>query len=296
LALQRLANVAQDLVRERLVVDRAREHDGPDERAQRNRRAAACILTAAQEAGVTGWQDYALADDRANELPFRVVSAPPSARVSALLGPLGNPGITAYLGLQDIGRPRPGETLVVSAAAGAVGSIAGQIGKARGARVVGIAGSEPKCRHVVEDLGLDACIDDKDTNWRERFDAATPDGVDVDFENVGGPVMDHVLSRLNVGARVVLCGPMSEYDAAKPHVDASLILVRRALMQSSLVLDHADLLPGGDRLSRRPGARRQAQAPRDRRRGPRTRPRRPQPDVRGSEPRKAARQGRRPVA
>jgi NADPH-dependent curcumin reductase CurA len=157
-----------------------------------------------------------------------------------LLGPLGNPGITAYLGLHDIGRPQPGETLVVSAAAGAVGSIAGQIGKARGARVVGIAGSQAKCRHVVEDLGFDACINYKDADWRERFDAATPDGVDVDFENVGGPVMDHVLLRLKVGARVVLCGLMSEYNAPKPHIDASRILIPRALMQSFLVLDHAD--------------------------------------------------------
>jgi NADPH-dependent curcumin reductase CurA len=190
--------------------------------------------------GLTGWQDYALADDSANEVSFTVVTPPPSASMRALLGPLGNPGITAYLGLHDIGRPRPGETLVVSAAAGAVGSIAGQIGKARGARVVGIAGSEAKCRHVVEDLGFDACVNYKDTDWRQRFDAATPDGVDVDFENVGGPVMDHVLSRLNVGARVALCGLMSEYNAPKPHIDASRILIPRALMQSFLVLDHAD--------------------------------------------------------
>jgi NADPH-dependent curcumin reductase CurA len=190
--------------------------------------------------GPTGWQDYALADDSANEVPFTVVTSPPSASLPALLAPLGNPGITAYLGLHDIGKPQPGETLVVSAAAGAVGSIAGQIGKARGARVVGIAGSEPKCRHVVEDLGFDACINYKDAGWRERFDAATPDGVDVDFENVGGPVMDHVLSRLNVGARVALCGLMSEYNAATPHIDASRILIRRALMQSFLVLDHSD--------------------------------------------------------
>ena len=190
--------------------------------------------------GVTGWQDYALADDGANELPFTVVTPPPSASLGALLGPLGNPGITAYLGLHDIGRPQPGETLVVSAAAGAVGSIAGQIGKARGARVVGIAGSEAKCRHVVDDLGFDACINYKDADWREHFDAATSDGVDVDFENVGGSVMDHVVSRLNVGARVVLCGLMAEYNAAEPHLDASRILIRRALVQSFLVLDHAD--------------------------------------------------------
>jgi NADPH-dependent curcumin reductase CurA len=190
--------------------------------------------------GLTGWQDFAVADDSANEVPFTVVTPPQSASLRALLGPLGNPGITAYLGLHDIGKPQPGETLVVSAAAGAVGSIAGQIGKARGARVVGIAGSQAKCRHVVEDLGFDACINYKAADWRERFDAATPDGVDVDFENVGGPVMDHVLSRLNVGARVALCGLMSEYDAAQAHVDVSRILIRRALMQSFLVLDHFD--------------------------------------------------------
>jgi NADPH-dependent curcumin reductase CurA len=190
--------------------------------------------------GLTGWQDYAVADDGANEVRFTVITPPPSASLSALLGSLGNPGLTAYLGIHDIGRPQPGETLVVSAAAGAVGSVAGQIGKARGARVVGIAGSQAKCRHVVEDLGFDACVDYKAADWRERFDAATPDGVDVDFENVGGTVMDHVLSRLNVGARVALCGLMSEYNAAKPHVDASRILISRALLQSFLVLDHAD--------------------------------------------------------
>jgi NADPH2:quinone reductase len=190
--------------------------------------------------GVTGWQDYALADDTTNEIPFTVVTPPQSAGLRALLGPLGNPGITAYLGVHDIGRPQRGETLVVSAAAGAVGSVAGQIAKARGARVVGVAGSEAKCRHVVEDLGFDACLNYKDPEWRERFDAATPDGVDVDFENVGGPVMDHVLSRLNVGARIALCGLMAEYNAPTPHIDASRILIRRALMQSFLVLDHSD--------------------------------------------------------
>lgn len=193
--------------------------------------------------GLTGWQDYALADEGANERPFRVVTPPPSVALSALLGPLGGPGITAYLGIQDIGKPRPGETLVVSAAAGAVGSVAGQIGKARGARVVGIAGTDAKCRHVVEDLGFDACVNYNDADWRERLDAATPDGIDVDFENVGGPVMDHVFTRLNVGARVALCGLMAEYDAPRPHVDPSPILISRALVQSFLVLDHADRYP-----------------------------------------------------
>src|ERR687886_688290 len=103
--------------------------------------------------------------------------------------------------------------MFVSAAAGAVGSVAGQIGKARGARVVGTAGGPEKCRHVVERLGFDACIDYKGPGWRARLDAAVPDGIDVDFENVGGPVMQHVVGRLNVGGRVALCGLMSQYDA-----------------------------------------------------------------------------------
>jgi NADPH-dependent curcumin reductase CurA len=189
--------------------------------------------------GLTGWQDYALADDQANEVPFTAMTPPPSVGLSALLGPLGNPGLTAYLGIHDIGKPQPGETLVVSAAAGAVGSVAGQIGKARGARVVGIAGTDAKCRHVVEDLGFDACVNYKDADWRERLDAATPDGIDVDFENVGGPVMDHILTRLNVGARIALCGLMAEYDAPRPHVDPTPILISRALIKSFLVLEHA---------------------------------------------------------
>jgi NADPH2:quinone reductase len=199
--------------------------------------------------GLTGWQDYAVADDARNEIPFTVLPSPPPAPLSALLGALGHTGVTAYLGVEDIGRPQPGETMVVSAAAGAVGSVAGQIGKARGARVVGIAGSVDKCRHVVDELGFDACIDYKRPDWRERLDEATPDGIDVDFENVGGEVMTHVVGRLNVGARVILCGLMSDYTAyGSPtadagHLEAERILVSRALVQSFLVLDNAHRFP-----------------------------------------------------
>jgi NADPH2:quinone reductase len=200
-------------------------------------------------AGLTGWQDYVVADDEANEVPFTVLQSPPPAAPSAMLGVLGHTGVTAYLGVEDIGRPQPGETMVVSAAAGAVGSVAGQIGKARGARVVGIAGSAHKCRHVVEQLGFDACIDYKRPDWRERLDEATPDGIDVDFENVGGEVMNHVVGRLNAGARVVLCGLMSEYNAygspagGRGQLLAERIMMSRALVQSFLVLDNAHRVP-----------------------------------------------------
>jgi NADPH-dependent curcumin reductase CurA len=199
--------------------------------------------------GVTGWQDYAIADDERNEAPFTLLPSPLPAPPGALLGPLGNPGVTAYLGVQDIGRPEPGETMVVSAAAGAVGSIAGQIGKARGARVVGTAGSDEKCRYVVEELGLDACINYRHPDWRAHLDDATPDGIDVDFENVGGQVMTHVVGRLNVGARVVLCGLVSEYNAygsgtgGRGQLPAEPIMTARALVQSFLVLDNAHRFP-----------------------------------------------------
>jgi NADPH-dependent curcumin reductase CurA len=199
--------------------------------------------------GMIGWQDYAVADDARNEAPLTVLPSPPSAPLSALLGVLGHTGVTAYLGIEDIGRPQPGETMVVSAAAGAVGSVAGQIGKARGARVVGIAGSADKCRHVVDELGFDACIDYKRRDWRERLNEATPDGIDVDFENVGGAVMNHIAGRLNVGARVILCGLMSDYNAYGSRtaqgrqLDAERIMVSRALVQSFLVLDHTHRFP-----------------------------------------------------
>jgi NADPH-dependent curcumin reductase CurA len=199
--------------------------------------------------GLTGWQDYVIADDQRNDVPFTVLPSPPPAPLGALLGPLGHTGVTAYLGVEDIGRPQPGETMFVSAAAGAIGSVAGQIGKARGARVVGTAGSDRKCQHVVDELGFDACINYKRADWRERLDEATPDGIDVDFENVGGEVMSHVIGRLNVGGRVVLCGLMSEYnaygapDGALGQIQAERIMVSRALVQSFLVLDNAHRFP-----------------------------------------------------
>lgn len=204
--------------------------------------------------GRLGWQEHCLlaAGDRVEVLPD-----PLAAPLPAYLGVLGHTGLTAYVGL-EIGRPAPGDTVVVSAAAGAVGSVAGQLATARGARAVGIAGGPRKCRHVVEDLGFAACVDRHDGSWREALDAATPDGVDVDFENAGGELMDHVLMRLNAGARVVLCGMISQYDATSGAAggwqgqrNIHQILMRRATMRGFIVSDHPELFEAGrDELAR----------------------------------------------
>jgi NADPH2:quinone reductase len=190
--------------------------------------------------GYTHWQEHCIAGPNA---AFNVLPSPLPAPMTAFLGPIGHTGITAYVGL-EIGKPQPGETVVVSAACGAVGSIAGQIAKARGARAVGIVGGGEKCRHAVERLGFDAAIDRHAPDWREQLDAATPDGVDVDFENVGGEIMDHVFMRLNFQARVVLCGMISQYDDAgrdwQGQVNVGQILMQRATMKGFIVTDHAD--------------------------------------------------------
>lgn len=195
--------------------------------------------------GFTGWQEYCVADDSVLEFPFTVLPDPLPAPLTAFLGVLGHTGISAFIGV-EMGDPQPGETVVVSAAGGAVGSIAGQLAKQRGARVVGIAGGTEKCRHLVEELGFDACIDRHADDWREQLDQATPDGIDVDFENVGGPIMDHVLSRLNVGARVSLCGLISEYDSYNEHGDqvgirnTNQLLMQRATLRGFIVTDYVE--------------------------------------------------------
>lgn len=199
--------------------------------------------------GLTGYQAYTVIDDATDEMPYAVLPEPLPAPLSMFLGALGHTGITAYLGLEDIGRPEPGETVVVSAAAGAVGSIAGQLAKARGCRVVGLAGSPQKCAHVVDTLGFDACVNYKDADWHEQLDAALPDGVDVDFENVGGEIMDHVMNRLNHGARIVLCGMISQYETSSGdnawggQLSIGQLIMRRASMRGFVVLDHADRFP-----------------------------------------------------
>jgi len=194
--------------------------------------------------GWTGWQEFCVADDTALISPFVPLPEPLPAPLSAFVGVLGHTGITAFLGI-DLARVLAGQTLVISGAAGAVGSIAGQLAKVRGARVVGIASGRAKCHHVVKDLGFDACVDRSAADWRERLAEALPDGVDVDFENVGGEVMDEVLMHLNLGARVVLCGMISGYDslgtdAATGQKAIPQLLMRRASLHGFIVLDHGD--------------------------------------------------------
>jgi NADPH-dependent curcumin reductase CurA len=196
--------------------------------------------------GFLGWQELCLADDSQLEAPLSVLPEPLPAPKPAFLGALGHTGITAYLGI-DFSDLKEGETIVISAACGAVGSIAGQLARERGARVVGIAGGPEKCAHAVEKLGYHACVDHRSGNWRERLDEATPDGIDVDFENVGGPIMDHVLNRLNIGARVSLCGMIAEYNTYNEGGEHSggltnvgQLIMQRATIRGFLVLDHAD--------------------------------------------------------
>jgi len=198
--------------------------------------------------GFTGWQEYCLADDTLLEAPLTVLPAPLPAPPSMFLGVLGHTGITAYLGVEFLA-PRPGQTMVVAAAAGAVGSIAGQLAKRSGARVVGIAGGPEKCRHVTEQLGFDACVDYKAPDWRAQLDAATPDGIDLDFENAGGELMDHVLMRLNLNARVFLCGMVSQYNGSGERADwrglvnIDQIHMQRATVQGFIVTDHLPRWP-----------------------------------------------------
>ena len=200
------------------------------------------ISPGALVSGYTQWQEYCVAGP---ELGFFPLPDPLQAPLTVYLGVLGHTGLTAYVGL-DMADVQPGETVVISAAGGAVGSVAGQIAKDRGARVVGITGGSEKCRHVVDDLGFDAAVDRTSPDWRGQLDAATPDGVDVDFENVGGEVMDHVLMRLNFRARIILCGMISQYDAAgsdsgwQGQVNIGQILMQRATMRGFIITDHAD--------------------------------------------------------
>ena len=163
--------------------------------------------------GLIGWQEWAVASEAA---PLRPVPELPDVSPSTYLGVLGTTGLTAWVGLKEIGRPQPGETVVVSAAAGAVGSVAAQIARINGARVVGIAGGGEKCALLTERLGLDAAVDHKASDWEAQLVAATPEGIDVDFENVGGPIMDAVFACLNLRARVVLCGLISSYNDPDP--------------------------------------------------------------------------------
>ena len=186
-----------------------------------------------------GWQDYALSDG-ADLTPLGDLSQP-----SLALGGLGMPGFTAYVGLLDIGQPRAGDTVVVAAATGAVGSVVGQLARLKGARVVGIAGGAEKCRHAVDVLGFHACLDHRAPDLGSRLAAACPDGIDVYFENVGGEVLDAVLPLLNLHARMPVCGFIAHYnqDGIEAGQDKrsqllATVLQKRVRMQGFIILDH----------------------------------------------------------
>jgi hypothetical protein len=187
-----------------------------------------------------GWQDYAVVEPKH---AVRIDKDLP--QLSYALGVLGMPGLTAYVGLLDIGQPQPGETVAVAAATGAVGSLVGQIAKIKGCRVVGIAGGREKCEYAVETLGFDACVDHREAELPARLAAACPKGIDVYFENVGGAVLAAVGPLLNVGARVPLCGLIAWYNLDKlpPGVDRTpqfllLVLRRRLKVQGFIIFDH----------------------------------------------------------
>ena len=188
----------------------------------------------------TGWQEYSLSDGEGVQKVD-----PALGPISYALGVLGMPGLTAYTGLLNIGKPQPGETLVVAAASGAVGSVVGQIAKVKGCRVIGIAGGEQKCRFVQEDLGFDGCLDHRQPNLAERLQAACPNGIDIYFENVGGAVFDAVLPLLNNFARIPVCGLIAHYNAtelpAGPDRVPLLmrnILAKRLTFRGFLVFDY----------------------------------------------------------
>jgi NADPH-dependent curcumin reductase CurA len=190
--------------------------------------------------GYDGWQEFGASNGR----DLRKLD-PNAAPISTAIGVLGMPGMTAYVGLLDIGRPTPGETVVVSAASGAVGSVVGQLAKIKGCRAVGVAGSTEKCRYVVEALGFDRAVNYKTDDLAAALGEACPDGIDVYFENVGGAVFAAVLRLLNRGARIPLCGMISEYNATEDRGGPNLrsLLVHRAMIQGFIVSDRYDRFP-----------------------------------------------------
>ncbi|AQR60372.1 NADP-dependent oxidoreductase [Brevundimonas sp. LM2] len=184
-----------------------------------------------------GWGDYGVVPAGGVSRVHRVPGLPLTAHMSVM----GMTGMTAYFGVTDVLRPQPGQTLVVSAAAGAVGSIAGQIAKQKGARVIGIAGGPDKCRWLVEDLGFDGAVDYKNEDVGTALDRLCPNGIDLNFENVGGDIMIAVWNRLNIGARMAVCGMVSAYNATQrpPAPDLSRLITHRMTVQGFLVLDYA---------------------------------------------------------
>jgi NADPH-dependent curcumin reductase CurA len=191
--------------------------------------------------GTFGVQEYVVSDGK-GAMRIDTSLAPPST----YLGALGMSGMTAYFGLLDVGELKEGETVVVSGAAGAVGTMAGQIAKAKGCRVVGIAGGPEKCALLVDELGFDAAIDYRAEDVRKALKQQAPDGIDVYFDNVGGDILDAALTRLAMHGRVVICGAISQYNNTAPVKGPSnylSLLVRRARMEGFVVFDYAKRFP-----------------------------------------------------
>jgi NADPH-dependent curcumin reductase CurA len=191
--------------------------------------------------GMLGWSEMGVSDG----VLLKKVDAS-VIPLSAYLGVVGMPGMTAWYGLTQIIQPKAGQTIAVSAASGAVGTAVGQLAKLRGCRVVGIAGGKEKCDYVVNELGFDACVDYKAGNLRKDLKAAAPDGIDGLFENVGGEVMDAVLARMNPFGRIALCGLISGYDGEPmPLFNTRVILSMRLTVQGFIVSEHMELWPEG---------------------------------------------------
>lgn len=191
--------------------------------------------------GMLGWSEIGVSDG----LLLRKVDTT-HIPLSAYLGSVGMPGLTAWYGLTQIMQPKAGETIVVSAASGAVGSVVGQLGKQLGCRVVGIAGGADKCAYVVNELGFDACIDYKAGNLEADLAAATPDGIDAVFENVGGEIFDASLARINAFGRIALCGLIAGYNGEQLSIkNARVFLTMRLTMRGFIVSEHMDLWPQG---------------------------------------------------
>ncbi len=189
--------------------------------------------------GMIGWTEYAVSTGAGLQI------LPPDVPAEAVLCVLSLPGLTAYQGLMEIGKPKAGETLVVSGAAGSVGSMVGQIAKAEGLRVVGTAGSAEKCRWLEDELGFDTAINYKSDDLYKQLTAATPDGVDLYFENTGGPVQHMVYGRMNAHGRIIVCGMIADYNTDKPAPGPNwLNMIRRRLtIQGFAMPDHWDNVP-----------------------------------------------------
>ena len=201
------------------------------------------LLVGTHVAGMFGMQQYCRIGRAGPSVTAVDLAAAPAPK---WLNPLGMPGMTAYFGLLEVGRPEPGQTVVVSGAAGAVGQSVGQIARIKGCRAVGIAGGKAKCDFVVNDLGFDACIDYKSGDLKAGLKEACPDGVDVYFDNVGGSVLDIVLTRITRHARIVVCGAISQYnntEIVRGPANYLSLLVNRARMEGMVVFDYADRYP-----------------------------------------------------